>query len=400
MRIVLVAQEYRPGVAHGGIGTQTEAKARGLAALGHEVTIVSHSPDSSRHDARDGGVRVIRMPGFDSSLPINSDAVRWLTYSAAVAAELTALGSARPPDIVDIPEFGGEGYIYLLNRAPWLHTPVTVHVHGPLGMLAHTIGWPDLDSEFYRVGTAMESASLRLADAAFSSSRCSAEWCARLYGIDTTEWPVLHTGVDTFQFSPRGTAEARPTIVFVGRIAESKGADVLVDAAILLAGEVPALRLVMIGGGNPQFIDLLRARAHNAGQPDLLDLPGFLPHSALPERLARAQVFAAPSRYEGGPGFVYLEAMACGLPVIACSGSGAAEVVTHGVTGILVAPDAPSDLVDALRLLLTDEPRRMEMGREARRYAETEADRRHCIAQIEAHYIAVVEQHRLRTARR
>ena len=394
MRIVLVAQEYRPDVAHGGIGTQTGAKARGLAALGHEITIITHSLDSERHDDRIGNVRVIRIPGSDVSLPINTETVRWLTYSAAVAAEVTALSADQPPDIVDFAEYGAEGYIYLLNRTPWNHVPVTVQLHGPLGMLAHTIGWPDPDSEFYRVGTSMEACCLRLADAIMSSSQCSAEWCARLYGIDASRIPVLHTGVDTDLFAPRNREVDRPTIVFVGRIAESKGADVLLDAAVHLTAEVPGLRLVMVGGGEPPFLDRLRARARDAGHPNLLELPGFVPHAALPERLGSAHVFAAPSRYEGGPGFVYLEAMACGLPVIACSGSGAAEVVTHGETGLLVPPDAPAALVDALRLLLTDGPRRAEMGRRAREYAEREADSRRCILQIEAFYAAVVEAHR------
>ena len=56
--------------------------------------------------------------------------------------------------------------------------------------------------------------------------------------------------------------------------------------------------------------------------------------------------------YEGGPGLVYLEAMACGLPVIGCSGSGAAEVITPGVNGLLVPPHDRDALAGALRSLL------------------------------------------------
>ena len=88
----------------------------------------------------------------------------------------------------------------------------------------------------------------------------------------------------------------------------------------------------------------------------------------LPEHLSRAHVFAAPSLYEGGPGFVYLEAMACGLPVIACAGSGAAEVVFPGENGLLVPPGDVDALADALRQLLGDAIGRAEMGERARRY--------------------------------
>ena len=389
MRITLVSQEYPPETAHGGIGTQTRAKAQGLAALGHAITVLSHSPDARRHEHHDGAVRVVRIPGFDGVLPIHTEPARWLTYSALVAAELAALAAESAPDLVDFPEYGAEGYVHLLNRTPWNDVPAVVHLHGPLGMLAHTLGWPETTTELYRVGTAMEAACLRLADAVYSSSRCSADWCARLYGLDAARLPILHTGVDTDHFAPGGPGEHGPTIAFVGRIAASKGADVLLDAALRMAGEVPRLRLHLIGRGDPNFVADLRARASDAGHPDLLDLPGFVPREALPAHLRRASVFAAPSRYEGGPGFVYLEAMACGLPVVACAGSGAAEVVTHEENGLLVPPDDAEALVEALRRLLSNAAERKALGASARRYAVEETDSRGCLRRIEAFYTRV-----------
>ena len=108
---------------------------------------------------------------------------------------------------MDFPEYGAEGYVHLLNQTEWNHIPTVIHLHGPLVMLAHTIGWPDLDSEFYRVGTEMEHTCLRLADAVFTSSRTSAEWCARQYGLDVAHVPVIHTGVDVDALPAPGRAE-------------------------------------------------------------------------------------------------------------------------------------------------------------------------------------------------
>ena len=96
----------------------------------------------------------------------------------------------------------------------------------------------------------------------------------------------------------------------------------------------------------------MRQRAADAGYPELIDYLGPLPRDQLAEHLAAAHVFAGPSRYEGGPGMVYLEAMACGLPVIACAGSGASEVVQAGMTGLLVTPEDVVDLTNKLETLM------------------------------------------------
>jgi glycosyltransferase involved in cell wall biosynthesis len=269
-----------------------------------------------------------------------------------------------------------------------------VHLHGPLVMFAHAIGWPEVDSEFYRVGSAMEGACLRLADRVFSSSRCSAEWVARHHGIDPRQVPVLHAGVDTELFRPRRVArDGRPTVVFVGNVSGNKGVEVLLDAACAIAPEFPGLRVKLIGRGKPQYEAELLGAARAAGRPDLLEFTGFVPREQLPDHLGAADVFAAPSTYEGGPGFVYLEAMACGLPVIGCAGSGAAEVVTPGRTGLLVAPHDRAGLAGALRTVLGDVELRRALGAAARGYVEREADTRACVRRVAAFYASVVAEH-------
>lgn len=391
MNICLVSQEYPPETAHGGIGSQTYLKAHGLAALGHEVHVISHSTDFALRTYQDGAVYVTRVPGFDEQMPIYAEPVRWLTYSTNVAVALSELCTHVSLDLVDFPEWGGEGYIHLLNQTEWNHIPTIVQLHGPMVMLAHTIGWPDMRSEFYRVGTMMEGTCLRLADAVYSSSRTSAGWCAKHYGLKCENIPVIHTGVDTHLFHPHdGPKHDRPTIIFVGRIAPSKGAELLLEAACRLVKNYPDLRLRMLGQGEESFMKGLHEKAIDSGFPDLLDLPGFTAREDLPYHLSRAHVFAAPSLYEGGPGFVYLEAMACGLPVIACEGSGAAEVVIHGKNGFCVPPGDLDQLVKVIRQLL-DHPERLEsMGAQAREYVLTEAESYKCIARLETFYLDVI----------
>ena len=391
MRIALVSQEYPPETAKGGIGSQTYAKAHGLAALGHDVQVISRAPGSVASKRMDHRVEVTRVPGFEARMAVDTAPADWVTYSAEAAAALAALHSIRPFDIVDFPEWGSEGYVHLLNQSEWNRVPTVIHLHGPLVMFAHTLGWPALDSAFYRVGSAMEETCLRLADAVFSSSRCSAEWCERHYSLPSRSVPVLHTGVSTSLFKPGVAPKAeRLTIVFAGKLEVNKGVKLLVEAACALAPEFPNLHLRLLGRGDEKLQQGLRAMAQASGFPSLLDLPGFISRDELPSHLCRAHLFAAPSHYEGGPGFVYLEAMACGLPVIACSGSGAAEVIRPGETGLLVPPHNLEGLVEALRMLLSDAAKRQAMGEKARQFVLAEADSSICLQRLEAFYLSVI----------
>jgi glycosyltransferase involved in cell wall biosynthesis len=202
---------------------------------------------------------------------------------------------------------------------------------------------------------------------------------------------IWHSGVDVEQFCPRPEARSGPpTIVFAGKLARNKGAHLLVEAAGRLAAEFPGLRLRLLGRGEESCVRELQALAAGMGQERMLELPGFVDRARLPDELRRADVFAAPSEYEGGPGFVYLEAMACGLPVIACAGSGVSEIIRDGRTGLLVPPRDVGALVEALRGLLAEGARREAMGRCARDYVLAEADSRHCILRLEKIYGGII----------
>jgi len=389
VKIALVSQEYPPETAKGGIGTQTYLKAHGLAQLGHSVLVISRSTDSDRHEQSDGPVDVIRLP--PTPMAVYTEAADWLTHSHAVAVELTHQSSSRGLELVDFPEWGCEGYLHLVNQTRWNRIASVVHLHGPLVMLAQTLGWPEPNSLFYRIGSHMEQTCLQLADGIFSSSDCSADWCTRCYGLEREKIPRLHSGIDTTHFSPRDVPRAhRPTIVFVGKIVRNKGVELLLDAAGRLTAEYPELQLRVLGGGEKETIKRLREQASQRGVRGLLDLPGYIDHEALPTELSQAHLFAAPSQYEGGPGFVYLEAMACGLPVIACRGSGAAEAVTEGETGFLVPPNDVESLTDALRKLLSNRERRQAMGEKARRFVLKEADTSRCVEKIADFYQHVI----------
>jgi glycosyltransferase involved in cell wall biosynthesis len=324
-------------------------------------------------------------------MAIYTEAAAWLTYSAEIAAEVAGLQAGRPLDLVEFPEWGGEGYVHLLNQTEWNRVPAIVQIHGPIVMFAENAGWPEKNSELYRVGRMMEETSLRLADAVYSSSRHSAGWCARHYGLDESRIPVLHTGVDTELFRPgREPRQDPPTIVFVGRIDRQKGVDTLFEASCALAKEIPGLRLRLIGKSSSNLPRELERLARQRGFAELLEFGGYIGRDELPMEFARADVMAAPSAGEGGPGFVYLEAMACGLPVVACRDGGADESVVDGETGLLVSAGDAGELTAALRRLLADGTLRREMGARAREQVVAAADSRKCLGALEAFYKNVI----------
>jgi glycosyltransferase involved in cell wall biosynthesis len=373
VRLCLVSQEYPPETAHGGIATQTHAKAHGLARRGHDVTVLSHAVDGARHEAADGPVRVVRIP---SDAAVQSEAERWIARAREVAAELRVLQSAAGPfDAIDFPDYGAEGFAHLAGREGERGPACVLHLHGGVAMLAAGLGWPERGSPLHVAGGAMEGACLALADAVFASSA----YTARAAGLDPARVPVLHAGVDTRAFHPAPTRPpGPPTVVFVGRVARSKGADVLLSAAALARREVPDLRLLLVG----RVDDALPNEVLRAAGAEAL---GHVPRERLPEVLRGADLHAAPSPWEAGPGLVHLEAMASGLPSIGCSGSGVEETIRDGETGFLVPPGDADTLAAALRTLLLDAPRRRRMG-EAARAGALGLDTEGCVARIEDLY--------------
>lgn len=393
MKIALVSQEYPPETSRGGIGSQAYTKANGMVKRGHRVYVISRSSNDVRSEHKINGVHVIRIPGLDRQLPEMTEPVQTISHSTLVAIELYNLHKKVDLNIIEFPEWSAEGYVFMLNQTPWNTVPVVIHLHGPMVMLAHTIGWPPLQSPYYETGTHMEAMCLNLAHGIYSSSNCSAEWVKKHYLKEKGEIPTIHTGVDVAKFCPNEKKYSRPTVVFAGRLVKSKGVEDLVKAAVLASKFVSNMQLRLVGKGEESFIKRLKEIAESAGASSLLKFDGFVEREHLPAHLARAHLFAAPSHYEGGPGFVYLEAMACGLPVIACSGSGVEEIVEHHRNGLLVPPRDVEAISEAIIEMLREPETLSQMGIYARNYIIEHADTEKCLQKIERFYSEVIHKH-------
>ena len=155
-----------------------------------------------------------------------------------------------------------------------------------------------------------------------------------------------------------------PVIVAAGRLAEAKNYPLLLDAFAILRQRTDA-RLFILGSGGeePRLRQLIQTR----GLDDTAHLCGFQTNPW--KYIARADVFALASRYEGF-GNVIVEAMACGVPVVATSAPGTRDIVSSGADGVIVERHEPAALAAALFDVLSDREMRRRMGEAARSKAE------------------------------
>jgi glycogen synthase len=377
MRVCLVSQEYPPGYV-GGIGTQTWVKALGLRALGHEVEVLTAGAERGPQLAHraDQGIQVheLRSPGGE--FPVLRTETYWLGYTWAVLGALRSLQRERCFDVIDFPDYAAEGLAYQLDRAEEDPSVVVVHLHGSLGMFAEQIGWPEPGERLHTVGIFMEDLAIRGADRLIAASSSIAELTANRLGLDAAEIAIVEGGVDTRTFSPRSTdceieAQDDEVLLFVGSLAANKGSQVVLESFIELAGRHPKLSLCLVGSGEEDTTELLQARVAEAGIGERVSMRGFVEHARLPELYRAATIFAAPSHYEGGLGMVYLEAMACGLPVVAVNRGGAAEAVIHEQTGLLLERGELAETIAAVERLLCDGGLRARLGAAGRSRAQS-----------------------------
>ncbi|CAN5200454.1 GDP-mannose-dependent alpha-(1-6)-phosphatidylinositol monomannoside mannosyltransferase [soil metagenome] len=183
-------------------------------------------------------------------------------------------------------------------------------------------------------------------------------------GVDVD---AFHPDVDGAPVRARlGVGATQPLVMCVARLVARKGQDALVRAWPAVSDRVPGARLVLAGTG--PLRGRLEARVRTLRVAEAVTLAGPVAWADLPAFHAAADVFAMPCRTRlggldvEGLGIVYLEAQACGRPVVAGRSGGAAEAVLPGQTGLVVDGRSTAELAAAVVDLLEDPPRRRRMG--------------------------------------
>ena len=353
-RTLVVTNDFPP--RQGGIQTFVAAL---LASRSPEsvVVLASDSPGSAGHDAALPYPVVRRRTGM--LLPTPGVARAATDLARRYGCDSAFFGAAAPLGLL-APALRSAGVRHLVG-ATHGHETGWVALPGPRQLLQRIAG--DLDVLTY----ISEYTRRRLEPALGGRTRLA----------------QLSPGVDVGRFTPDadGTAVRRrhglgeaPVVVCVSRLVARKGQDVLVAGWPRVLARHPDARLLLVGGG-PAEASLRRAVAAR-GLEDSVVLTGPIAPHDLPAHYAAGNVFAMPCRTRRGGldveglGMVFLEAAACGLPVVAGTSGGAPETVQEGVTGHVVDPRSPEAVAEVLADLLADPDRARKMGAAGRAWVE------------------------------
>ena len=214
--------------------------------------------------------------------------------------------------------------------------------------------------------------------------RAEVERVRARYGVPPRKIAQIFNPLDVTTWQPRDRDAARAelglgaqaaVVAWHGRIdIGSKGLDVLLEAWKRLSDERVRADLVLLLIGSGSDAPELREQITEMGLPGVRWIDEYvLDRDRLCRHLSAADIYAFPSRHEGFA-VAPLEAMACGLPVVACDGPGIADVLAGGEAsgGVSVPQEDAGAFADALRFLITDLPKRRELGRLARQRVERE----------------------------
>jgi D-inositol-3-phosphate glycosyltransferase len=258
-----------------------------------------------------------------------------------------------------------------------------------LGLVKREVMDEDIDGES-DVRVTIERQAAQESAALVAASEIELAELRDLYGADPAKIHVIPCGVDPNLFRPMRTADAREKlgrdqcqriVLFVGRIEQIKGIDVLLRALGLLFIRRPDLRsdvcLLVVGGAldpeddanESEKIQELRRLVHEHRMEANVNFVGSLDQENLALYYAAADVCAVPSLTESF-GLVALEAMACGTPVVGTRVGGLQTLIEDGESGLLVPAGDDQALADAIERVLTDHRLRMHLAHGARDRAE------------------------------
>ena len=258
-------------------------------------------------------------------------------------AVLTAVHD-RPFDVVDAQFFYPDGPA-AMRVADALGLPFSVKARG--ADISHFGHDPATRSQVIEAG-AKAAGLLAVSDA----MRCD----MAAIGIDPAKVAVHYTGIDTARFHPGDRAAARaalgmggaPAILTVGALIARKGQALVIDALPAL----PGIHYWIAGAGEEEA--RYRARARDLGVEPRVHFLGSVANADLPQLYRAADVVVMPSVSEGLAN-AWVEALACGTPIVISDAGGAAELVTSPVAGRIVAR-TPEAIADAVRAVIADPP--------------------------------------------
>ncbi|GAB3694603.1 glycosyltransferase [Nocardiopsis oceani] len=363
MKIAMVAEHANPLPAHRGepacpASLHVCALSRQLAKRGHKVTVYVRRSDPEQPDVRTRMARGVSVAYLDAGPAQPLGEGEQAEHTGAFGTALASVLDEETPDV--------------LHAIGWTSGLAALHAQAhsekdqsktPIVQTFHSLNASEQRSGLtHRPDRArMESILASRADHVLVNSTDQQGELARL-GVPRHHVSVVPFGVDPDHFSVEGSASAepwqtrreeRPRLVSVTSLTETGGAERLVEAMARL----PEAELLLVStaddqdvalDGNAQRIELL---AKEAGVNDRVHLTGPVERKELPRLLRSADVYVSAASYDPYGGAV-LEAMACGLPVVATATGAVPEAVLHRTSGVLMRFGRPEEVARSVRAVL------------------------------------------------
>ena len=373
---------YRGHPYTGGQGVYTRHMARELVALGHDVEVISGPP----YPHLDPGIRLTKLPSLDlyrmpdpfriprlSEFKDRFDVLEYLVTSAATFAEPLTFSLRAHRELVSrLKEFDlvhdnqclGTGILKIheagLPVLETIHHPITVDRR--LETKHATTPWKRFTKNRFYAFTTMQTKVAKKLPRILTVSSNSHNDIVKDHGVDPKRLHIVHVGVDPKQFRPLTNVDVVP-----GRLMTTASADVamkglafLLEALAKLRAEDDTIHLVVIG--KPKYDSKATQLIKELDLSSSIEFISGVSDQRIVELYNQAQLAVVPSLYEGFS-LPAIEAMSCGVPLIATTGGALPEVVgDDGVTALHVPPGDSGALSTKIKWGLAEKDLRSTVG--------------------------------------
>ncbi len=349
MRICFVCCEYPPG-PHGGCGTFTQVLARALVAAGHEVRVIGvykHGYPAPDFEV-DQGVKVWRLRQAGHRMG-------WVRGRFRLFRQISQWAKEDLIDLVEVPDWQGWAAAW-----PRLPVPVIVRLNGSASYFARELG-----NKIQRITFWLERASMQRADYWCSVSEYTAERTREVFEIASRPDAILYNPVEA-QNNPVRVGRSHFDVVYSGTLTQKKGIFSLIKAwPHVLANTDGAARLHLYGKDGrmetgESSTDVLNAMLDER-QRSTVRWHGHVGREELVDALSSARLAVFPS-YAEAFAIAPLEAMSTGCPTVYSRRGSGTELIHDGENGLLVDPDDPTEIAEAITRLIKDDRLASRLG--------------------------------------
>ncbi len=340
MKLCFICSEYPPA-PHGGIGTLTQTLGRALVRRGHEVRVlgVYSGASCSPQYAEDQGVRLWRL--CETAAPF-----AWVRARYKLFRTLQDWSLRGEIDLIEVPDWQGWAAGW-----PKLPVPVVTRANGSSAYFAM-----EMNRETRRVNAWLEEASLRRSDFWAAASRYTEQQTRRVFRLRSPADAILYNPVQLPE-CPSGS-KPRSGVLYSGTLTEKKGIVSLIQAWPSVLRECPGARLRIFGkdGTSPRggSMRAFLETGMDGAVARSVTFHGHVDRDTLVRALHEARAAVFPS-YSEAFAIAPLEAMACGCPTIYTRRASGPELIEPEHNGLLIDPDRPEAIAEAIIRLLRDD---------------------------------------------